>query len=335
MKLASLKGQRDGRLVVVNRALTRMVEATDIAPTLQDALDHWGSFSIRLQERYDLLNDEQIFSEIFDPSACEAPLPRAFQWADGSAYVNHVALVRRARGASLPESFWTEPLLYQGGSDAFLGPQEAIKLPESQSWGLDFEAEIAVITNDVPMATSAEKAGEHIKLLMLANDVSLRALIADELAKGFGFYQSKPATAFSPVCITPDELGPHWRDCKVHLPLCSYLNGTLFGEPNAGVDMTFSFAELIAHACKTRRLEAGTIIGSGTVSNQLNGGPGKPIALGGVGYSCIAEQRMVETLEQGAAETPFLTTGDSVRIEMRNTDNESLFGAIDQTVAPF
>jgi fumarylacetoacetate (FAA) hydrolase len=335
MKLASLKDYRDGKLIVVNRAMTRMVEAIDIAPTLQDALDNWSSFSIRLEERYDLLNDEQIYSEPFNPESCVSPLPRAFQWADASAYVNHVELVRRAHGVELPESFWTDPLMYQGGSDNFLAPTEAISLPENQNWGLDFEAEVAVITNDVPLGTSIKSAAQHIKLLMLVNDVSLRALIPDELSKGFGFFQSKPASAFSPVCITPDELGDSWQVTKLHLPLLSFLNDEPFGKPDAGVDMTFNFAELIAHASKTRALTAGSIIGSGTVSNRLDGGPGKPIDQGGVGYSCIAEQRMVEVMENGEPVTPFLKAGDRVRIEMLDKNGNSLFGAIDQQVKPF
>jgi fumarylacetoacetate (FAA) hydrolase len=268
----------------------------------------------------------------FDPSECLSPLPRAYQWADGSAYVNHVALVRKARGAELPPSFWSDPLMYQGGSDGFLAPTDDIPLVNPQ-WGLDFEAELAVITDDVPQACDASTAREHIRLLMLVNDVSLRGLIPGELAKGFGFFQSKPASAFSPVAVTPDELGTAWDGGRAHLPLLVRLNGRDFGRANAGVDMTFDFPALIAHAATTRSLTAGTIIGSGTVSNRdADGGPGRPVAEGGVGYSCIAEQRTVEQLRTGTTSTPFLSPGDQVKIEMRDADGRSIFGAIDQRV---
>ena len=332
MKLASLKHERDGKLVVVSRDLTRFADATDIAPTLQTALDHWATTEPLLAKRYEKLNEGKIDSHPFNEDQCASPLPRAFQWADGSAYVNHVELVRKARGAEIPESFWTDPLMYQGGSDTFLAPKEAIAFPQTDGWGVDFEAEIVLITDDVPMGTDASDAAQHIKLVALVNDVSLRGLIPPELAKGFGFFQSKPSSAFSPVCVTPDELGQHWQDSKVHLPLVSHLNNEKFGEPNAGVDMTFNFATLVAHAAKTRKLGAGAIIGSGTVSNKLDGGAGKPVQAGGVGYSCIAELRMIETIQAGAPKTPFMDFGDRIRIEMFNSDGQSIFGSIDQQV---
>jgi fumarylacetoacetate (FAA) hydrolase len=269
----------------------------------------------------------------FEPAAAMAPLPRAYQWADGSAYVNHVELVRKARGATMPAEFWTDPLMYQGASDNMLGATDDIVLAD-EAWGIDFEAEVAVVTADVPMGTPAADAGRHIRLLMLVNDVSLRNLIPAELAKGFGFFQSKPASAFSPVAVTPDEVGDAWRDWKVHLPLVSHLNGAMFGRPNAGVDMTFDFAKLIAHVAKTRELEAGSIVGSGTVSNREAGGPGRPAAAGGAGYSCIAEQRTVETLLTGKPTTPFMRFGDRIRIEMHDAEGRSIFGAIDQQVCP-
>jgi fumarylacetoacetate (FAA) hydrolase len=268
---------------------------------------------------------------LFDPAAAMAPLPRAYQWVDGSAYVNHVELVRKARGAPMSPEFWTDPLMYQGASDRMLGASEDIAFAD-EAWGIDFEAEVVVVTGDVPMGTPAGDAARHIRLLMLANDVSLRNLIPAELAKGFGFLQSKPATAFSPVAATPDELGAAWRDAKVHLPLLSYLNGAPFGHPDAGIDMTVDFATLIAHAARTRDLVAGTIVGSGTVSNREAGGAGRPVAAGGAGYSCIAEQRTVETLTAGKPATPFMCFGDRVRIEMRDAAGGSIFGAIDQTV---
>lgn len=332
MRLASLKEGRDGRLVVVSGDGRRMAPADGIAATLQAALDDWANVEPRLAALSDALAAGELRGAPFDEAACASPLPRAYQWADGSAYVNHVALVRRARGAEMPESFWEDPLMYQGGSDSFLAPRGPIAVAE-ESWGIDFEAEIAVVTDDVPMGVSPEQAGRHIRLLMLVNDVSLRNLIPGELAKGFGFFQSKPSSAFSPLALTPDELGQAWDGGRLHLPLLSFLNGAPFGRPEAGVDMTFDFPRLIAHAAKTRPLAAGSIIGSGTVSNRdADGGPGRPIAEGGLGYSCIAEQRMVETIREGAPKTPFLHFGDRVRIEMRAPDGRSLFGAIDQEV---
>ena len=333
MKLASLKNGRDGELVVVSNDLRRFLRASDIAPTLQAALDDWSNARPQLEALASELEAGQA-GDAFDETACASPLPRAYQWADGSAYVNHVELVRKARGAEMPESFWTDPLMYQGGSDSFLNPRDDIPAAD-EDWGIDLEGEIAVITDDVPMGVSAAEAGKHIQLILLVNDVSLRGLIPMELAKGFGFFQSKPSTAFSPVAVTPEELGDAWRDYKVHLPLLSALNGQPFGKPDAGVDMTFDFSELIAHAAKTRPLVAGSIIGSGTVSNKLDGGPGKPIEEGGVGYSCIAEIRTIETIESGAPQTSFLRFGDRVQIEMQDADGNSIFGAIDQTVVRF
>jgi len=328
MKLASLKSGRDGSLVLVSKDLERYIPAGTIAPTLQAALDNWDLFAPELEK---LAKDLEFTGEAFDAGTCASPLPRAFQWADGSAYVNHVELVRKARGAEMPESFWTDPLMYQGGSDAFLGPRDAI-LAADEDWGIDFEAEVAVVTGDVPMGVSAEEALDFVRLVMIVNDVSLRNLIPGELAKGFGFFQSKPSSAFSPVAVTPDELGDAWRDGKLHLPLLSTLNGEAFGKPEAGVDMTFDFGRLIAHAARTRPLSAGTIIGSGTVSNKLDGGPGKKIADGGVGYSCLAEIRMIETIEHGKPQTSFMRFGDRIRIEMNDADGASIFGAIDQVV---
>ena len=325
MKLASLKHGRDGKLVVVSKDLKRMTTAADIAPTLQAALDDWATAQPRLKALYQDLNSGAVDGEAFNEADCASPLPRAYQWADGSAYVNHVELVRKARGAEMPETFWTDPLMYQGGSDAFLAPHEPVKMPQDDGWGIDFEAEIA-------MGVSEAEADSHIKLLMLVNDVSLRGLIPGELAKGFGFFQSKPSSAFSPVCVTPDELEGVWSESKLHLPLLSHYNGELFGKPEAGVDMTFSFAKLISHAAKSRPLGAGAVIGSGTVSNKLDGGPGKPVSEGGVGYSCIAEIRMIETIEHGAAKTSFMKFGDTIRIEMLDRDGASIFGAIDQVV---
>jgi fumarylacetoacetate (FAA) hydrolase len=332
MKLASLKSGRDGALVVVSKDLARMTSAADIAPTMQAAIDNWDRVLPRLRARYETLNSGAVEGEAFDQAACASPLPRAFQWADGSAYVNHVELVRKARGAEMPKTFWTEPLMYQGGSDTFLGPRDDIKFPTTDGWGVDFEAEVAVITSDVPMGVSAADAGSYIKLLMLVNDVSLRGLIPGELAKGFGFFQSKPSSAFSPVCVTPDELGDAWADTVLSLPLVSTLNGEMFGKPDAGIDMTFNFGQLIAHAAKTRVLGAGAVVGSGTVSNKLDDGPGKPVAEGGVGYSCIAEIRMIETIENGAPTTNFMAFGDQIAIEMFGADGGSIFGRIEQTV---
>jgi fumarylacetoacetate (FAA) hydrolase len=299
---------------------------------LQQALDDWRPNSVELREVSDLLNDGSVPGEPFDETACLSPLPRAYQWADGSAYVNHVELVRKARGAEMPASFWTDPLMYQGGSDSFLAPREPIRMAD-ESWGIDFEAEVAVITDDVPMGIGAGDSGRHVRLLMLVNDVSLRGLIPAELAKGFGFFQSKPSSAFSPVAVTPDELGEAWDGGKVHLPLLSALNSNPFGRPRADVDMTFDFPALIAHAARTRPLAAGTIVGSGTVSNKgKDGGPGRPIAEGGDGYSCIAELRTVETLRDGQPKTPFMRFGDRIRIEMLDAAGRSIFGAIDQVV---
>ncbi|HET6156751.1 MAG TPA: fumarylacetoacetate hydrolase family protein [Dongiaceae bacterium] len=336
MKLATLKtGNRDGRLHLVSLDLTRCVAARD-ATTLQQALDNWPVTGPMLEEEARALEaGEWLGVEEFAAEECAAPLPRAYQWADGSAYVNHVELVRKARGADMPPSFWTDPLMYQGGSDSFLGPRDPIAMAD-EAWGIDFEAEIAAVTDDVPMGVSAADARRHIKLLMLVNDVSLRNLIPGELAKGFGFFQSKPSSAFSPVAVTPMELGAAWDGGKVHLSLVTHLNGQLFGRPNAGMDMTFDFGQLIAHAARTRPLIAGTIIGSGTISNKgADGGPGRPVAEGGAGYSCIAELRTVETLLAGGAKTPFLKFGDRVRIEMLDADGKSLFGAIEQEVVPY
>lgn len=332
MKLASVDDRsRDGRLVVVDSKLTRQTDAGDIAPTLQAALDDWAAVAEPLARRARDLAHGEAKGEPFDETAVHSPLPRAYQWADGSAYVNHVELVRKARGAEMPESFWTDPLIYQGGSDSFLKPRGPIRLADD-SWGIDLEGEVAVVTGDVPMGASYDEARAAIRLIMLVNDVSLRALIPGELAKGFGFFQSKPSSAFSPVAVTPDELGEAWDGGKVHLPLRVDLNGKAFGRAEAGVDMTFDFPTLVAHAARTRPLAAGTIVGSGTVSNKLDGGPGKPVEQGGAGYSCIAEIRMIETIADGGPSTPFLTFGDRVRIEMQDGTGNSIFGAIDQTV---
>jgi fumarylacetoacetate (FAA) hydrolase len=321
MKLASLPGGRDGRLAVVSRDLSRATPAEGIANTLQTALDDWPRFRPALEALSGELESGRAKGRPFDPSTALSPLPRAYHWVDGSAYVNHVELVRKARGATMPDSFWTDPLMYQGGSDDFLPPQADAPFG-SEDWGIDLEGEVAVVTDDVPMGTEAATALEHIRLVMLVNDWSLRNLIPAELAKGFGFYQSKPATAFSPVAVTPDELGDAWRDGRVHLPIVVQLNGKPFGSPNAGVDMTFNFGQLIAHAAKTRRLCAGSIVGSGTVSNLDRS----------TGSTCLAERRMLETLEHGKPVTPFLSFGDRVRIEMRDAAGRSIFGAIDQRV---
>ncbi|BDX07093.1 fumarylacetoacetate hydrolase family protein [Planctobacterium marinum] len=332
MKLASLKHGRDGQLVVVNSALTKMTSAAEIAPTMQAALDDWANVEPQLQSLYLQLENGEIAGEAFDQAKCHSPLPRAYQWADGSAYVNHVELVRKARNAVMPDSFWTDPLMYQGGSDSFLAPTDNIVMPQADGFGIDFEAEVAVITDDVPMGVSAEDALKHIKLIMIVNDVSLRGLIPGELAKGFGFFQSKPSSAFAPVCVTPDQLGDAWQDGKVHLPLVSHYNGDMFGKPEAGIDMTFHFGQLVAHAAKTRPLCAGTVIGSGTVSNKLDGGPGKPVSEGGVGYSCIAEIRMIETIQDGKPTTAFMQFGDTIQIEMFDKTGQSIFGQIKQKV---
>ena len=336
MKLATLKaGGRDGTLVVVSRDLLRCQPVPAIARTLQAALDDWDAVAPQLQEAYAALNNGAArHAEPFDERLCHSPLPRAYQWADGSAYVNHVELVRRARGAELPPSFWSDPLMYQGGSDSFVGPRDPI-YALSEDWGIDLEAEVAAITGDVKMGATPAQCAGAIRLLMLVNDVSLRNLIPNELAKGFGFFQSKPATAFSPVAVTPDELGEAWRDAKVHLPLAVHLNGQPFGRPNAGVDMTFDFGQLVAHVAKTRELEAGSIVGSGTVSNKQGGLHGSSIENGGVGYCCLAEVRMYETIEGGAPKTSFLKFGDRVRIEMADAEGRTIFGAIEQTVARY
>lgn len=332
MKLATLRdGSRDGKLVVVSTDLTHYLDAAPAAPTLQAALDDWANTGPRLRALAGALLVGAQPTGRFREHEALSPLPRAYQWADGSAYVNHVELVRRARGAEMPESFWTDPLIYQGGSDSFLAPRDPI-LAIDPAHGIDMEAEVAVIVDDVPMGASREVAAAAIRLVMLVNDVSLRALIPAELAKGFGFFQSKPSSAFSPVAVTPDEVGPAWRDGKLHLPLHVDLNGQAFGRANAGIDMTFDFPTLIAHAARTRPLGAGAIIGSGTVSNKLDGGPGRPMSEGGVGYSCIAELRTVETIATGQATTPFLQFGDTVRIEMKDAYGHSIFGAIEQTV---
>ena len=334
MKLATYKnGRRDGQLMLVSRDLSQTVAVTDIAPTMQSALDNWADKSAALQARYEQLNDGMLDSEPFKEERCESPLPRAYQWADGSAYVNHVELVRRARGAEMPESFWTDPLMYQGGSDDFIGPRDDVILP-SDDWGIDFEGEVAVITDDVPMGCSETTAAERIRLLMLVNDVSLRGLIPGELAKGFGFFQSKPASSLSPVAVTPDELGDKWSQCKVNLPLRSTYNGAVFGKPDAGTDMTFNFAQLVAHAAKSRNLGAGAIIGSGTVSNKQGTDHGTSVKEGGVGYSCIAEIRMIETIRDGKPATPFMQFGDKIRIEMLDDAGNSVFGAIEQQIKP-
>ncbi|MBS0279056.1 MAG: fumarylacetoacetate hydrolase family protein [Proteobacteria bacterium] len=325
MKLASLKTGRDGALVVVSRDLARCVPVPHVAVTMQHALDRWSEAAPRLAHVYELINDGPVEGEqVFYPEECASPLPRAYQWADGSAYVTHVELVRKARGAEMPPSFWTDPLMYQGGSDSFIGPTDPI-LAADEAWGIDFEGEVAVVTDDVPMGSAPEAAEKHIKLLMLVNDVSLRNLIPAELAKNFGFFQSKPASAFSPVAVTPDELNGAWKDGKVHLPLMVTYNNKPFGHPNAGVDMTFSFPQLIAHAAKTRALVAGSIVGSGTVSNKS----------GNVGSACLAEKRTLETIESGKPVTPFMKFGDRIRIEMFDADGKSIFGAIDQRVEKY
>lgn len=332
MKLASLKSGRDGRLVVVSDDLHWFTDAFLIAPTLQAALDDWERCEPLLRGLAESLEHGSAPQGRFHEREAAAPLPRAFQWADGSAYVNHVELVRRARGAEMPASFWTDPLIYQGGSDGMLGPRDPIPLAD-EAWGCDLEGEVAVIIGDLPQGAGREQALAAIRLVLLVNDVSLRNLIPGELAKGFGFFQAKPASALSPVAVTPDALGEAWQDGKLHRPLNVELNGAEFGRADAGVDMTFDFATLIAHAARTRSLAAGTIIGSGTVSNRgPDGGPGRPIAEGGVGYSCIAEVRTVETITSGEAKTPFLKDGDTVRIEMRDARGRSIFGAIEQVV---
>ena len=325
MKLATLKdGTRDGQLIVVSRELRTAAIADEIVSTLQRALDDWTFYAPQLMDVYEALNAGRARNTFqFDPKACMAPLPRAFQWADGSAYVNHVELVRRARNAEMPPEFWTDPLMYQGGSDDFIGPTDDI-VCATESYGIDFEAEVAVITSDVHMAAMPDEALRSVRLLMLVNDVSLRNLISAELVKGFGFFQSKPATAFSPVAVTPDELGDAWRDGRVHRPMIVHWNGKKVGQPDCGTDMVFHFGQLIAHAAKTRNLRAGSIVGSGTISNK----DAKR------GYCCIAEKRCLETIEHGAPQTDFMKFGDSVKIEMFDESGKSIFGAIDQAIVP-
>lgn len=333
MKLASLaNGTPDGRLVVVSRDLTQCTDASSAARTLQAALDDWERAAPRLADLAEALEHGAVPSERFHERHCESPLPRAYQWADGSAYLNHMELVRKARGADLPAAFGSELLMYQGGSDGFVGPRQPIRLADEE-WGADLEAEVAVVTGPVPPGADAATALAAVRLIMLVNDVTLRELVPGELAKGFGFFQSKPASAFSPVALTPDELGDHWQGGKLHLPMLASVNGKLLGRPDAGRDMTFDFGALIAHAARTRALAAGSIVGSGTVSNAgADGGPGRPVAEGGVGYCCLAEQRTVETLLAGKPATPWLRFGDTVRIEMLDEKHHSIFGAIEQTV---
>jgi fumarylacetoacetate (FAA) hydrolase len=332
MKLASLKSGRDGQLVVVSDDLAWYADASHIAPTMQAALDNWEHYAPLLEALATDLAHEVIPMMRFHERHAAAPLPRAFQWADGSAYVNHVELVRKARGAELPESFWHDPLMYQGGSDRFMGAREDIDLAD-EAWGCDLEAEIVVVTGDVPQGVSAQDALGYIRLVGLVNDVSLRNLIPAELEKGFGFVQSKPASTLSPVFVTPDSLGDHWKNGKLQRTLMVDLNGVPFGRAVASDDCTFDFGVLIAHLAKTRSLGAGSIIGSGTVSNRdADGGPGKPVAQGGLGYSCLAEVRMVEKIQTGEMKTPFLKNGDVVRIDVRDDAGHSIFGAIEQRV---
>lgn len=326
MKLASINnGTRDGQLVVVTKDLTKAVAVSEIAITMQEALDQWETKEALLKEVYEKLNAGKLSNTIdFTTAKVMAPIPRAYHWADGSAYVTHVELVRKARNAELPASFWTDPLMYMGASDAFIGATDDIEI-EDAAWGIDFESEVAVITDDVPPGVSAEEALKHIKLITILNDVSLRNLIPAELGKQFGFYQSKPWTAFAPVVVTPDELAGDWKEGKLHLPLHSTLNGTLVGSPNAGVDMTFNFGQLVAHAAKTRSLMAGTVIGSGTVANQ-----GSP-----TGSSCLAEVRCLETIKDGKPSTPFMQFGDRIEIEMMDKEGKSIFGRINQVVKEY
>ena len=325
MKLASFKAGRDGQLIVVSRDMSRAIAVPEIAATMQAALDKWSAMAPQLQKKYQALNagdDDESFA--FDPEQCAAPLPRAYHWADGSAYVTHVELVRKARGAELPASFWTDPLVYMGASDAFIGPRDDIEV-ETEEWGIDFEAEVVVVTDDVPAGVSAAQAEGHIQLIGLVNDVSLRNLIPGELAKQFGFYQSKPWTSFSPVLVTPDELADAWDGRRLHLPLRASLNETLIGSPNAGVDMTFDFGTLIAHCAKSRSLVAGTVVGSGTVSNVGSES----------GSCCLAEVRCLETINDGAPSTPFMSFGDRVKIDMLDNNGVSIFGKIDQIVVQY
>ena len=325
MKLASLRSGRDGELVVVSREMNRAVRVCEIAPTLQSALDDWARVAPALEQVYASLNTGDVADTFdFESAQCAAPLPRAYHWADGSAYVTHVELVRKARGAELPASFWSDPLIYMGASDAFIGPRDDIEV-ENEDWGIDFEAEVVVITDDVPAGVTSEQARDHIRLLGLVNDVSLRNLIPGELGKQFGFYQSKPWTSFTPVLVTPDELESAWDGAKLHLPLRATLNGELVGSPNAGVDMTFDFPTLIAHCAKSRSLMAGTVIGSGTVSNVGSED----------GSCCLAEVRCLETIRDGSPSTPFMSFGDRIEIEMLDASGTSIFGKIDQRVTPY
>lgn len=325
MKLASLRHGRDGRLCVVSRDLARMLPVDQLCPTLQMALDSWAVMAPKLQAVYDALNKGEAAGAIpFDANKLASPLPRAYQWCDGSAYLNHVELVRKARNATMPPEFLHDPLMYQGGSDDFLPPTADIPVAD-EAYGIDFEGEVAAITGDVPMGVSSAEAAKQIRLLMLVNDVSLRNLIPAELAKGFGFFHGKPSTAFSPVAVTPDELGDAWKESKVCRPLVTHLNGKKFGEPDAGADMQFSLADLAAHAAKTRNLKAGCIVGSGTVSNRD----------ASKGFSCLAEIRMIETISDGKPKTPFMKFGDHVRIEMFDAAGKSIFGAIDQKVVKY
>ena len=334
MKLASLKDGRDGQLIIVSRDLSKAADASDIVTTLQAALDDWDLYAPRLAARYEMLNAGKVDSFDFDQTACHSPLPRAYTWMDGSAYLNHVELVRKARDAEVPESFYSDPLMYQGGSDSFIGPRDPI-VAADEAYGIDMEAEITVITDDVPMGVSVKDAEKHIKLVMLVNDVSLRGLIPNELRKGFGFVQGKASSAFSPVAVTPDELGDAWGEGTIDLPLLVDYNGKPFGKANVKQDMTFNMSELVAHAAKTRDLSAGAIIGSGTVSNKFEGGEGKKIEEGGVGYSCIAEIRMIEKIQTGEFITPFMRFGDTVGIEMNDAEGKSIFGRIENVVEKY
>ncbi len=334
MKLASLKFERDGHLIVVSRDLTKAASAGDIAGSMQDALDRWDEVEPQLQARYDEVNKGEGDLFDFHEEACASPLPRAYQWVDGSAYLNHVELVRKARGADVPESFYSDPLMYQGAGDTFIGPRDDIVV-ESEDYGIDMEAELTVITDDVPMAVTPKEAMKHIKLIMLVNDVSLRGLIPNELRKGFGFLHGKASSAFSPVAVTPDELGKKWAKGTIDLPLLVEYNGEPFGKANVKTDMTFNMGELVAHAAKTRQLSAGTIVGSGTVSNKFEGGEGKKIEDGGVGYSCIAEIRMIEKIQTGEFKTRFMSFGDTVSIEMKDAKGKSIFGRIHNKVVQY
>ncbi len=326
MKLATLKNNsRDGELVVVSKDLTKAVKVPEISLTMQSALDNWSVVSKKLELVYQEINSGKCSDSFsFDEQKAHSPLPRAYQWADASTYLNHVELVRKSRGVEMPKDFYESPLMYQGGSDSFIAPFDDIEVVDF-AHGVDFEAEVCVITDDVPMAISAKDAASHIKLVMLTNDVSLRNLAPQELTKGFGFFNCKPASSFSPVAVTPDELGDSWQDSKIHLPLISHLNDKLFGKPNAGVGMQFSFAELIAHAAKTRKLGAGTIIGSGTVSNPDRS----------VGSSCIVEQRTIEILDGGAAKTEYMKDGDLIHIEMLDKNGQTIFGSIKQRAVKY